>query len=73
MIIQFTPKAKSSDEPISVANGRTRKQAVVFSIFPPTKMPDGTVRFSTSGYAARIPVYTEFGGRPDPWDGGDAA
>lgn len=73
MILQFSPKAKSTDKPISVDDSRARKQAVVFSIFTPTKAPDGTVRYSRSGHATQVPAYAGFRGRHDPWDGGDAA
>jgi len=73
MIIQFTPPAQSVGKPIRIDDSRERKQAVVFSIFTPTKAPDGTVRYAKSGYAAQAPAYVGFRGRPDPWDGGDAA
>lgn len=72
MIIQFPPSPKAS---VSSANyeGCTHSRAAVFSIFKPTKTSDGTVKYAKSGYCARISGSPEFHGRPDPWDGGDAA
>jgi len=73
MILQFFPQTKSPDKPISIDGDRARKRTVVFSLCTPTKMPDGTVRYSRSGYAAQVPNCMGFRERHDPWDGGDAA
>ncbi|CAK7026952.1 MAG: hypothetical protein DELT_02613 [Desulfovibrio sp.] len=70
MIIPFIPK--SSVKPAYDSNDRTRKQAAIFSIFTPTKAPDGTVRYSSAGNAKCF-GFTKHHGSPDPWDGGDAA
>jgi len=73
MIIQFSPKTQSAANPAGTDDNRSRKQTVVFPFFTPAKAPDGTIRYSKSGYASRISGCAGFGGRPDPWDGGDAA
>lgn len=72
MIIQFTPSPKALVTPAN-DEGCPRPRAAVFSIFTPTKAPDGTVKYVKSGYCARASGSPEFRGRPDPWDGGDAA
>lgn len=72
MIIQFTPSPKAQVTP-ATNEGSPRTRAAVFSILTPTKAPDGTVNYAKSGYCARFSGSPEFRGRPDPWDGGDAA